>query len=284
MIATATRQNVASTFPTVAPGTGVLRVARWRDGSLVRTSCASSPLRLLTPRNHGQAAWIYTSTFGGGLLDGDSLHLTVDVEQGASAWLSTQASTKVYRSPAGESSSGIDARLDADSLLIVAPDPVVCFAGARYRQHQRFFLDASAGLVLVDWYTSGRHARGERWAFDAYSTRTEVWRDGRLAWCDALRLHAADGSIAARIGRFDVIATIAIAGPALQHHAARVVADIGGVPVNRHSPAIVTASPIDGGCVIRLAGTSVETAARAIRGYLAFVPRLLGDDPWARRW
>ena len=29
------------------------------------------PLRLLTPANHGHAAWVYTSSYGGGLVDGD---------------------------------------------------------------------------------------------------------------------------------------------------------------------------------------------------------------------
>jgi hypothetical protein len=34
----------------------------------------------------------------------------------------------------------------------------------------------------------------------------------------------------------------------------------------------------------RLLGASAEAVGRAIREYLAFVPALLGDDPWARKW
>ena len=36
---------------------------------------AESPLRLLTPGNHGEAARAYTSTLGGGLVDGDRVRL-----------------------------------------------------------------------------------------------------------------------------------------------------------------------------------------------------------------
>ena len=48
----------------------------------VETAFAESPLRLLTPRNHGSAAWAYTSTLGGGLVDGDRLELDLSVGPG----------------------------------------------------------------------------------------------------------------------------------------------------------------------------------------------------------
>lgn len=267
-----------------AAGAGVLRIVRTRRGSVVSRALAASPLRLLTPRNHGAAAWIYTSTYGGGLVDGDALHLTVEVGPQATAFLSTQASTKVYRAPVAVSSSELHATLLEGSILVVAPDPVVCFAAARYRQRQSFALDRADGLVLVDWYTSGRHAMGERWSFEEYVSRTDVRRGGRLIWYDALRLTASDDSIAERTGRFDVMASIAIFGPAFREHAAGMVALVSGMPVERRARAIVSASAVDDGCVVRLAGVSVEEIGRTIRRFLEFVPRVLGDDPWARRW
>ncbi len=57
------------------------------------------------------------------------------------------------------------------------------------------------------------------------------------------------------------------------------------MPLTRRSDQLIAAAPVgDGGCLLRVAGTSVEQAARTIRGYLGFVPGLLGDDPWARKW
>src|SRR5262249_62166635 len=85
------------------------------------------PLKPPTPRNHGHGAWVYTATYGGGLVDGDSVRLSVDVGPGAAALLSTQASTKVYRSTLGTEAQ-LNAVVDEDGLLVVAPDPVVGFA------------------------------------------------------------------------------------------------------------------------------------------------------------
>src|SRR5688572_14237285 len=74
------------------PGRGELEIVRGPRRSVVCCALATSPLRLLLPANHGQAAWIYTATYGGGLVDGDSMSLGVTVGPGASAFLSTQAS------------------------------------------------------------------------------------------------------------------------------------------------------------------------------------------------
>src|SRR2546430_514431 len=66
-----------------------------------KAAFATSPLRILTPRNHGRAAWAYTSTLGGGLVDGDSVRLRLDVGPGAAAVLASQGQNRVYRSRRG---------------------------------------------------------------------------------------------------------------------------------------------------------------------------------------
>jgi urease accessory protein len=266
-----------------APGTGALRISRTPRGSVVSRAFAASPLRLLTPRNHGRAAWIYTSTFGGGLLDGDAVRLRVEVEPGASAFVSSQASTKVYRAVDGCASAALDAAIGDGALLVVAADPIVCFARSRYAQLQRVTIEGGGGLVLVDWFTSGRHAIGERWAFDEYCSRTAVHRDGGLVWYDAVRLDRAHGPISPRMGRYDVLAAVVIIGPHLEASVPHAISAAADAPAG--GDVVAAGSPLAaGGCVVRMAGRSVEEVGGVIRRCLSFVPDLLGDDPWARRW
>jgi urease accessory protein len=266
------------------PGVGVLSVTRHLERSVVNGAYATSPLRLLTPANHGRAAWIFTSSYGGGLVDGDRVCLDVEVCEGAAAFVSTQASTKVYRSPQGTGAT-LSARIAPDGLLVVAPDPVVCFAGSRYRQAQRFELAGSATLVAIDWLSSGRRAFGERWMFDAYETTLVIRRAGRLLVHDALALRAADGSLVERLGRFDVLALVTMVGATLRAEVAALVAAVDARPVERAADLLTAATALgEDGCVVRMAGTSVEHVRTAIRELLRFVPALLGDDPWARKW
>jgi urease accessory protein len=269
-----------------APGSGQIEIVRSHDTgrSVVARAYATSPLRLLTPTNHGHAAWLYTSSHGGGLVDGDAVDMEIDVTSGASAFVGTQASTKAYRSAVG-SQVTTRARIGAGALLILAPDPVVCYADAHYRQTQRVDVDGNGALVFVDWVTSGRRASGERWDFSDYDARTEVYTGGRLAMHDRVLLRAADGNLRARLGRFDVLALLVLAGGGVAGEAARIVDDVAARPLARRAPLLVSAAPLrGGGCAVRLAGPSVEHVGEAIRTLLAFVPRRLGDDPWARKW
>lgn len=268
------------------PGRGRLRVIPGAHGSAITEAYASSPLRLLMPGNHGRAAWVYTSSFGGGLVDGDRVSLDVDVEAGAAAFLSTQASTKVYRSVRGTSAE-LHARVGPEALLVIAPDPVVCFAASRYRQVQRFDLAPGASLVAIDWMTSGRWASGERWAFREYHAQLSVRvGDTRLVH-DVLTLRADDGDLAARMGRFEVIGIAVLVNV---DAAAAIVSQVGTRPVVRRADQLLAATAFgdlglgDRGCVIRVAGLSVEQVGRTLRELLAFVPALLGDDPWSRKW
>jgi urease accessory protein len=271
-------------FPSKVPGCGALGVMRSGGKSVIGRAYATSPLRLLTPGNHGRAAWIYTSSHGGGLVDGDHIVLEIEIGEDAAAFVSTQASTKIYRSPRGTSAE-LRARVAPDGLLVVAPDPVVCFARSRYRQMQRFDLADRAALVLLDWISSGRHAAGERWAFDEYHGQIVVRLDGKLIVHDALALRAADGDLAGRLGRFDVLAVAVLAGAALRTVAASIISRVSRGAVVRRSDDLVAASPIgDDGCVIRIAGCSVEHVGRTIRELLGFLPAMLGDDPWTRKW
>jgi urease accessory protein len=226
---------------------------------------------------------VFTSTFGGGLVDGDRLSMDVEIGAGAMALVATQASTKIYRSQEGTRSE-VRARVASGGLLAVLPDPIVCFAGSRYRQRQQFDLAESASLVVLDWMTAGRRAAGERWVFDEYVAKIVITTEGRLRLHDVLALRAADGDLPSRLGRFDVMAIAIVVGDAVASHAAAIVSRVSGQPIEGRVECIAAATPIEGGCVLRVAGRSLEQVACTLRAHLAFVPALLGDDPWARKW
>ena len=295
-----------SASPSVSPFSGIARLGFRRPAAggktVIETAFAASPLRLLTPGNHGDAAWVFLASLGGGLLDGDRIDVDVDVGEGASALLGTQASTKIYRSPASGpgSSQRLSARVAAGAVLTIVPDPVVCFAEARYEQTIDIELAPSASLWLVDGYSCGRSARGERWAFSRYASRTTIRRAGARAIVDATRLDPDHGSLAERMGRFDVVLSLLVVGPRFAHVREAMLASARGAAFQESargaafqapspSPptgvAVVSASPLaDGACVIRVAAERFESASHALRSSFALLAGVLGDDPFARKW
>lgn len=67
------------------------------------------------------------------------------------------------------------ARIGNDALLAVVPDPVTCFSTAKYSQKQVFNLMSDSNLLMVDWVTSGRHERGEKWDFELYKSTNNIF-------------------------------------------------------------------------------------------------------------
>ena len=104
----------------LAPGSGTLRFEKVRGTTVLTCAAATSPLRLLHPKNAGSAAWVYAATYGGGLLGGDAISVEAVVGDGARALISTQASTKVYRSDAS-ASQRLRVHAGDDSLLALLP-------------------------------------------------------------------------------------------------------------------------------------------------------------------
>ena len=267
------------------PGAGVIRVSRRPNGhATIAQARAASPLRFFTLRAAADLGWIVTSTLGGGLVGGDDIRVTLDLDAGARALFTTQASTKVYRS-AVPSRQSLDARVADGALLAVLPDPIVPFAGSTFRQRQTYALAGHASLVALDWFTAGRRASGERWAFDEYASRLEIMRAGRRVFRDHLWLSEADGVIATRQREYNAFAIAVVLGPAVESIAADLLEAIGREPIRARAPLIVSAAPVEqGGVVVRAAAVDVDALSVAIRGWLEPVVALLGVSPWSRRW
>ena len=266
---------------THTPGSAFLTFTRNGSDTVLTRAFATSPIKLITTRGRSSTCWVYAATFGGGLVGGDDIQLRADVASGARALLTTQASTKVYRS-SRQSRQSIDAAVAADALLAVVPDPIVCFAGANFVQTQRYELHERSTLVMVDWMTSGRHATGERWAFSRYESRIDIRRGAQRIFLDGLVLERERDSVAERMGGVDVLLTAVFTGPLVADAAFEIIERVSKDPISRGSHLVASAARLrDGGALLRMAGRSVEQIGGELRRWLTFLPM---DDFWNRKW
>ncbi|HEV7302261.1 MAG TPA: urease accessory protein UreD [Tepidisphaeraceae bacterium] len=269
-------------------GTGQLVATRVDGQTAITRSTATSPLKLLVPRPRGGCAWAFASTFGGGLVAGDEIDLSVTASAGTALLLGTQASTKIYRSPHSVAAiQTLNATIADDAILLSLPDPVSPFATAVYEQRQRFELTRGASLVLLDWISSGRLARGERWAFTRYMSRNDIVVDGQHLVRDALLLDGTFEPIDAphRMGRFDCYATLFLIGPRVRDGAAAILDELNAAPVKRNAELLASASPIgDGGAVLRVLGPSPQLVGQYLRDRMAFAWAIAGEDLWSRKF
>lgn len=275
-------------FASQRSGRAHLRCERVAGQTAVTSAFATSPLKLLTPRSRGESVWGYLSSFGGGMVAGDETRLDLRAGPGTRCFVGTQASTKVYRNPTRRPCSHhIRAEADEGSMLFLAPDPVQSFADSSFSQRQEIFLHPTAGLVLLDWCCSGRVARGERWAFNSYSSRIEIFdSSSQRLFLDSLLLDPADGPLDSpmRLGRFNCLALLLMLGPSLASAAQQILANLAGRSIECRAPLVTSASLVRDGALLRIAGERFEDVARELHTHLAFLPAHLGDDPFARKW
>jgi urease accessory protein len=263
------------------PGEGHLVCALSAGKSRVVEARAASPLQWLTPKNRGHAAWVYQTSHGGGLVSGDTLDVRLRVQAGATAFVSTQSATKVYRCPQPVAAH-LHAEIADRAVLVLAPDPVVCFKDAAYTQNQHITLAPSAGLILVDGVTAGRHGRGERWELARYASRTEIMLADRVLARESMLLDPVHGSLLERLGATNVLGLILIAGAAVAEIGEQVMAfvDRERAPHVRSAVSRLGADSV----MVRIAAPSIEAMMTYVRAALSSVCAHLGDDPWARKW
>ncbi|KAF2252279.1 UreD-domain-containing protein [Trematosphaeria pertusa] len=167
---------------------------------------------------------VFLLTYGGGIVAGDSINLSIGLQGRASLILLTQGSTKIFKTPDPTlvSRQHMTVSLVQGSALVYLPDPVQPFAHTAFSQSQIYTLEKEEGsLCACDWVTSGRSARGENWDIYEYKSRNEVWTVGeagkkRLLLRDNLILdkHGRTGlQLSRRMDGYSVFGTLIIRGP-----------------------------------------------------------------------
>ncbi|KAM1212971.1 hypothetical protein ACFX2J_004450 [Malus domestica] len=276
------------------------------------TRCFSKyPLKFIIPRKVGpsktDAVWVYNLTYGGGIVSGDSISCEFNIGDGCTTVLTTQASTKVYKSVGFKCCEQVlEARVGSNALLAVIPDPVTCFSTARYSQKQVFRVVSDSSLVIVDWITSGRHESGEKWDFDLYKSINHIFMENdEPLFLDAVHLERGNiSSIAERMQDYQVIAMVVLLGPKIKHiqnlvqeNVKRIMSDQLHIPstasghqIKTHSdnrfakPSFIASSSVFGpkgiGVVVRVAATTTESVYKFLQHQLAGMEPLLGVSPY----
>ncbi|KAK4122428.1 hypothetical protein N657DRAFT_672965 [Parathielavia appendiculata] len=140
------------------------------------------PLKLITPMRapETKSALVFLLSYGGGLVGGDQVKLSIDVKAGAKLSLATQGHTKIFKSPSPDivTRQAMHVSIAPGAAVCLLPDPVQPFEASVYEQIQTFRLAQNSSLCLLDWVTQGRTARGENWSFVKWVGRNEVWTVG----------------------------------------------------------------------------------------------------------
>ncbi|XP_020202703.1 urease accessory protein D isoform X1 [Cajanus cajan] len=268
------------------------------------------PLKFIIPKKVGSskidAVWVYALNYGGGIVSGDHITCKFSVGDACTMVLTTQGSTKVYKSVGSMCSQQIlEARVGSNALLAIIPDPVTCFSTARYYQKQVFSVSSDSNMVMVDWITSGRHESGEKWDFDLYRSTNNIFlEDGQPLFLDTMLLEKEKvGCIQEHMHNYQVIAMIVLLGPKMEYiqnlvqdHVKKIMSEQLQHPSTAWShqrdkadhfitkPSFIASCSAFGpkkiGLLVRVAAETTESVYKFLRHQLAPLEPMIGTPPY----
>ncbi len=130
----------------------------------------------------GGTALVHMHNLSGGVLAGDRLSIELDIGPGARAQVTSTGATRLYRSrgEASHAELATHVRAREGAVLEYLPDPLIPFAGSRYRQRAIVNLEHDAGLFWWDTVAPGREARGEVFSYQNLDLSFELRVGGAL--------------------------------------------------------------------------------------------------------
>jgi urease accessory protein UreH len=177
-------------------GAGIGRQARLelvfarRSGRTVLAHAyAEPPFRVGRCFPEGDGLHMIVASSAPGVFGGDRFTQTICLEPGAVVRLTSQSAVQVHPSP-GDEPATLTTSIDvgADASLRCIWDPLIPFAGSRYRQRIDIRLDDAAALGWSDAMTVGRVGAGEQWRFREFAHELRVSRNDSLEYLERFSL------------------------------------------------------------------------------------------------
>lgn len=164
----------------------------WRDGArrTVLHSRHEGPLRVLASL-YPEAASVCHNVLvhpPGGIVGSDTLHIEVELGEGAHTLITTPGATRFYRSAGKPARQAVNAHVAAGARLEWMPLETIVHSGALAENSMRFALEPGAEMMGWDVLALGLPAAGEGFTRGHYTQSIEL----PGVWLERARLDAAD--------------------------------------------------------------------------------------------
>lgn len=135
----------------------------------------------------------YLIQLGGGYIEGEYYENRLKLEEGSQAILTTQASSKIYKSENGiPSKQYTNLQLEKNSKLEFINDSVILYKDAVYEQSTDIYLEAGATLIYSDGITAGWSPDGKLFQYTSARIKTNLYLNGELIYLDNLKITPKD--------------------------------------------------------------------------------------------
>lgn len=169
--------------------TGVLDLfASKKNEKTIISSCYyEGALKIARPIYlEGDSPSIYLIHVGGGYVNGDSYFTQIQVDDSAHLLVTTQSSTKVYKTPTEPVRQQTKIKLGFGSVLEYIPDSLIAYEDARFIQETEVEIERDSCFFYSDIITPGWSKDGSFFKYEWIRSKLKIYRDGQLVLFDHL--------------------------------------------------------------------------------------------------
>lgn len=220
----------------------------------------------------------------GGVVQGDELAMSIDVDCGSRCLMTTPGATKIYRGEEQVSQVSTTIRVAAAGRCEWLPQETIVFCGAQLATRTLVELEPSASFIGWDVVCLGRPAAGERFTHGALSSQFTVMRAGVALLGERLRVDGSAPLLDAAWGMrgLPALGTLVLAVPERQW------VDLARAQLESacNTEVVVVGTELEGISVFRALGASTELVKRALANVWHCCRVQLGTDGnhWPRIW
>ncbi len=135
-----------------------------------------------------------------GVVGGDELNLSIRVESGAHAFLTSPGAAKWYRSAGLTAHQTIRFEVADHAVCEWLPQDTLVYDGAQACWSTTIALQGTGVFIGWDITGFGRTAHGETFAQGLLASTTRIERDQQLLWIERARIHGSDSLLQAAAG------------------------------------------------------------------------------------
>lgn len=250
-----------------------LSFSQTNSRTVLKHSQHIGPLRIQRPfYPEGNLAHVYILHPPGGVVGGDQLHITLDIEHKAQVLCTTPGSGKFYLSAGDWAQLTQTLRIKSGASLEWFPQENILFAGAKLRARTRIELEDDAAFIGWDVTCLGRPSSHERFEHGAFDARLEFYHNQKLLLVENQRVLDKQTLDAAASLRGQAIQATLLAFPCNENHLERVRDQL----TKHETSKLLAVTLIDGLLVVRALGNNSETLKnQLIEIWQALRPKLL---------
>lgn len=231
---------------------------------------------------------VYILSSGGPNVDGDRYQQDISLKEGAYAWVSTGAATKLAVMESNYSGMRQNIKLDRDAYLEFMPEPVIPCRHTRFICDTRIEIDSTATLFYSEIYMGGRkyYADGEMFDYDILSVTCQAARpDGERLFREKFIIRPGENSprILGVMGEFDVFANvIVLTPPEIQDKIYQSTDPF--IDHERHLAAGITRLPNGAGLLYKVLGMETGPVKALVREFCSTVRMAVKGKPVPREF